>query len=139
MSEEFGDSPKQVQRYIRIATLSEALLEKLDTGKLSVNPAYELSFLRSEEQKWVSEAIDYTLSAPSVSQAQRMKEMSKNGDLTEEETLRILEEVKKGDLEQVTFKLKTLYRYFPSGTSIQDMQSKIINMLENWKSVQKDR
>ena len=75
MGEEMGESPKQVQRYLRIADLVPEILEMLDDGKIGFTPAYEASFLTEEEQKNLIQAMAYTQSSPSLSQAQRMKKL----------------------------------------------------------------
>ena len=82
IGEEFGDSPKQVQRYIAVTRLIPELLQKLDRGEISFNPAVEISALTKEEQKELLEAMNYAQSTPSVSQAQRIKKLSKAGELT---------------------------------------------------------
>lgn len=82
IGEEFGDSPKQVQRYIAVTRLIPELLQKLDQGEISFNPAVEISALTKEEQRELLEAMNYAQSTPSVSQAQRIKKLSKAGELT---------------------------------------------------------
>ena len=77
IGEEFGDSPKQVQRYIAVTRLIPELLQKLDQGEISFNPAVEISALTKEEQRELLEAMNYAQSTPSVSQAQRIKKLSK--------------------------------------------------------------
>lgn len=76
IGKETGESPRQVLRFIRLTLLLPELLQMLDDGKISFNPAVELSFLSKEEQRWVLDAMDYTLSIPSVSQATRIKVLS---------------------------------------------------------------
>lgn len=82
IGEEFSDSPKQVQRYIAVTRLIPELLQKLDQGEISFNPAVEISALTKEEQRELLEAMNYAQSTPSVSQAQRIKKLSKAGELT---------------------------------------------------------
>ena len=77
IGEEFGDSAKQVQRYLKLTDLIPELLEKLDNGELSFNPAVELSYLTIEEQKEFIDAMEYTQAVPSISQAQRIKKLSR--------------------------------------------------------------
>ena len=81
IGEEFGDSPKQVQRYIAVTRLIPELLQKLDQGEISFNPAVEISAL-TKKKKELLEAMNYAQSTPSVSQAQRIKKLSKAGELT---------------------------------------------------------
>ena len=77
IGEEFGDSAKQVQRYLKLTDLIPELLEKLDNGELSFNPAVELSYLTIEEQKEFIDAMEYTQAVPSISKAQRIKKLSR--------------------------------------------------------------
>ena len=77
ISEECGDSPKQVQRYISLTKLIPEFLQKLDDELISFNPAVEISALKEEEQKQLLEAMDYAQAVPSLSQAQRIKKLSK--------------------------------------------------------------
>ena len=95
IAEEAGDSPRNVQRFIRLNELSEPLRDKVDNGELGFTPAVELSFLKPQEQEWVERALDETQQTPSLSQAQRIKQESKEGmlklDLPEiRETIRLL-------------------------------------------------
>ena len=130
----FGKSPKQIQRYIRIAELVPELLEKLDNGGIGFNPAYEVSFLKETEQRLLLEAMRFVQAKPSLSQAQRMKKISQEGSLTLQKIKAILTEVKKGEIRRVMFKNEQLYQFFPRDYSPQRMQQEILNILERWKS-----
>ena len=77
IGKETGESPRQVLRYIRLTLLVPELLDMLDEGKISFNPAVELSFLSEVEQKWVLNGMDYAQATPSVSQAKRIKALSR--------------------------------------------------------------
>ena len=81
IGEESGDSPKQIQRYLKITELIPELLQYLDEQRLSFNPAFELAFLKEEEQRLVLSAIEFTQAMPSLSQAQRIKKMGQEGSL----------------------------------------------------------
>ena len=96
IAEETGESPKQVQRYITLTNLIPELLQQLDDELISFNPAVELAALKENEQKELIEAMDYAQSVPSLSQAQRMKKLSKEGKLSLEKMQDILSEIKKG-------------------------------------------
>lgn len=132
LGEQFGDSPKQVQRYLKITELIPELLKKLDYGEVSLNPAVELAFLKEEEQKQIIEAMDYTQAVPSLSQAQRMKELSYENKLSLEEMQNILGEVKKGDVTRVIFKNEQLYKFFPKNYTPERMKREIIAILKVW-------
>ena len=112
IGEEFGDSPKQVQRYIAVTRLIPELLQKLDRGEISFNPAVEISALTKEEQKELLEAMNYAQSTPSVSQAQQIKKLSKTGELTKKHMEDILSEIKKGEVTRVEFNNAQLHKFF---------------------------
>ena len=133
IGEQAGDSYKQVQRYIRLTNLIPELLDMVDQKKRSFNPAVELSYLRPEEQLNLIEAMDYTQAVPSLSQAQRLKRLSQEGGITLEAMQDILGEIKKGEIDRVTFKNEQLRQYFPKSYTAQDMQKTIIKLLEQWK------
>ena len=105
IGEEFGDSAKQVQRYLKLTDLIPELLEKLDNGELSFNPAVELSYLTIEEQKEFIDAMEYTQAVPSISQAQRMKKLSREKKLTGTKMREIMGEIKKGAITRVILSL----------------------------------
>ena len=133
MAEEMGESRNQIQRYIRLTNLIPELLDMVDQKQISFNPAVELSYLTPEEQQHVIEAMDFTQAAPSLSQAQRLKKLSQQGECTLEAMRDILGEVKKGDLERVAFKSEQLRKYFPKSYSPKQMQDTIIKLLEQWQ------
>ena len=129
----FGESPKQIQRYLKIADLIPELLEKLDKGDLSFNPAYEIAFLKENEQKQFLEAMKFVQSVPSVSQAQRIKKLSQDGELTIQKMKKILSELKKGDVRRVIFKNEQLYQFFPRRYTPEQMREEILKILGQWK------
>ena len=133
MAEELGQSRNQIQRYIRLTNLIPELLELVDQKKISFNPAVELSYLKPEEQELFLEAMDWSQAAPSLSQAQRLKKLSQEGNFTPDAVREIMSEVKKGDLERVTFRNETLRKYFPRSYTAQQMQDQIIKLLEQWQ------
>lgn len=133
IGEEFGDSAKQVQRYLKLADLIPELLEKLDNGELSFNPAVELSYLTIEEQKEFIDAMEYTQAVPSISQAQRMKKLSREKKLTGTKMREIMGEIKKGEITRVMFNNEQLYRYFPKSYTPAEMKEEILSMLNQWK------
>ncbi len=132
IAEESGESYKQIQRYIKVTTLHPKLLEMLDKGEISFNPAVEISNLKMKEQENFIEAMDYAQSVPSLSQAQRIKALSKSGKLTLEKMQDILSEIKKGEITRVTFTNEQLHRYFPDNYTPQMMKREIIAILKIW-------
>ncbi|MBR3167024.1 MAG: chromosome partitioning protein ParB, partial [Lachnospiraceae bacterium] len=133
MAEQLGGSRNQIQRYIRLTNLIPELLDMVDQKQISFNPAVELSYLKPEEQQMFLEAMDYAQNAPSLSQAQRLKKLSQEGNFTPDAVREIMTEVKKGDLERVTFRNETLRKYFPRSYTAQQMQDQIIKLLEQWQ------
>ena len=130
----------QVMRYVRLTELIPELLDMVDEKKIAFNPAYELSFLKPDEQQMLVETMDYEQATPSLSQAQRMKEFSQDGKLSEDVMLAIMSEEKKSDLDKVTLSSDTLRKYFPKSYTPAKMQETIIKLLEQWqKKRQRDQ
>ena len=119
----------QVMRYVRLTELIPELLDMVDEKKIAFNPAYELSFLKPDEQQMLVETMDYEQATPSLSQAQRMKKFSQEGKLSEDVMLAIMSEEKKGDLDKVTLSSDTLRKYFPKSNTPAKMQETIIKLL----------
>ena len=133
LAEQVGQSRNQISRYIRLTELIPELLDMVDEKKIAFNPAYELSFLKPEEQQMLLETMDYEQATPSLSQAQRMKKFSQEGKLTSESMLAIMSEEKKSDLDKVTFSSDTLRKYFPKSYTPKRMEETIIKLLEQWQ------
>ena len=107
-------------------------MDKVDDGKLAFTPAVELSYLNPQEQAWVQTALEKTQQTPSLSQAQRMKQESKEGKLTEEGVLSIMSEEKKPLFNSVTLSHETLKKYFPRSYTAKQMEKIILRLLDNW-------
>lgn len=133
MAEQVGESSKNIQRYIRLTNLDPELLQLVDDKLMGFNPAYELSFLNAEQQKDLLSAIDYAQAIPSLSQAQRIKKLALNGEITQEGMNIILSEEKKQDLDRVTLKHDTLKKYFPKSYTPKQMEDTIIKLLDQWQ------
>jgi ParB family chromosome partitioning protein len=133
MANEIGTSRNQIQRYIRLTNLDPELLQLVDDKLMGFNPAYELSFLNPEQQKDLLSAIDYAQAIPSLSQAQRIKKLALNGEITQEGMNIILSEEKKQDLDRVTLKHDTLKKYFPKSYTPKQMEDTIIKLLDQWQ------
>ena len=133
LAEQVGQSKNQIFRFIRLTELIPPLLDMVDEKKIALSPAYELSFLKPEEQAQLVETMDYEQATPSLSQAQRLKKFSQEGKLTEEVMLAIMSEEKKGELDRVTLTSETLRKYFPKRYTPQRMQETIIKLLEQWQ------
>lgn len=140
LAEQVGQSRNQIQRYIRLTELIPELMDMVDEKKVALNPAYELSFLKKEEQRDLLDAMDSEQATPSLSQAQRLKKYSQEGHLTLDMMRVIMGEEKKSDLDRVTFTSDTLRKYFPKSYTPQRMQETIIKLLEAWqKKRQRDQ
>ncbi len=133
VGKEAGDSRNQVHRYIRLTELIPELLSMVDEKKIALNPAYELSFLKKDEQTMLLDAMDSEQATPSLSQAQRLKKFSQEGRLSEDSMLAIMSEEKKGDLDKVTFTGDKLRKYFPKSYTPQQMEQTILKLLEQWQ------
>ena len=133
IAEGTGESYKQVERYIRLTNLIPELLEMVDQKQISFNPAVELSYLAPEEQEIFMQAMDEVQASPSLSQAQRLKKLAQEGNFTMDAAREIMNEVKKGDLERVTFRNEQLRKYFPRSYTTQQMQDTIIKLLDQWQ------
>ena len=133
MAKELGESRNQIQRYIRLTNLVPDLLDLVDCKQISFNPAVELSYLSPEEQETFLQAMDEVQAAPSLSQAQRLKKLAQEGNFTMDAAREILNEVKTGDLERVTFRNEQLRRFFPRSYTAQQMQDIIIKLLDQWQ------
>lgn len=133
MAEELGTSKNQIFRFIRLTNLIPEVLDMVDQKQISFNPAVELSYLKAEEQEMFIQAMDEVQAAPSLSQAQRLKKLSQEGGFTLDAAREIMNEVKKGDLERVTFRNEQLRKYFPRSYTTQQMQNIILKLLDQWQ------
>ena len=133
LAEQVGQSKNQIFRFIRLTELIPELLDMVDERKIALNPAYELSFLKKEEQTQLLDAMDSEQATPSLSQAQRLKKFSQEGHLNIDVMRAIMGEEKKSDLDKVTFTSDTLRKYFPKSYTPQRMQETIIKLLEQWQ------
>ena len=133
LAEQVGQSKNQIFRYIRLTELIPELLDMVDEKKIAFNPAYELSFLKKEEQMDLLDAMDSEQATPSLSQAQRLKKYSQEGHLTLDMMRVIMGEEKKSDLDKITFTSDTLHKYFPRSYTPARMQETIIKLLEQWQ------
>ena len=139
VAEQAGDSSRNVQRFIRLTNLIPEILDMVDEKKIAFNPAVELSYLKTSEQKEFLEAMDYAQASPSLSQAQRLKKLSQEGGCTLDAMCEVMNEIKKDELDHVTIKNEVLRKYFPKSYTPKQMQDTIIRLLEKWqRSKQRD-
>ncbi|HIZ57286.1 MAG TPA: ParB/RepB/Spo0J family partition protein [Candidatus Faecalibacterium gallistercoris] len=133
VGQDAGDSRNQVHRYIRLTNLIPELLDLVDQKKISFNPAVELSYLTVTEQRDFLEAMQDTQNAPSLSQAQRIKKLSQEGQCSYDAIFDIMGEEKKAEMDRVTIKNEVLRKYFPKSYTPKQMQDTIIKLLEQWQ------
>ena len=125
-----GESGRTIQRYIRLTNLVPPLLQMVDDGRIAFSPAVELSYLTRDEQAELWDLIGQEDATPSLSQALRMKQLSREAKLTPEVLYAILTEEKPNQKEQVRIKTESLRKYFPRNYSAQQMEREIIKLLE---------
>lgn len=136
---EAGTSRDQVRRYIRLTELLPEVQKKVDSKEIAFSPAVELSYLTRDEQKQFLDAMDYSQNTPSLSQAQRLKKLSREGKCTQEAMRSIMSEEKKEEQERITLSSDTLRKYFPRSYTPLQMQQTIIKLLEQWQKKQQRR
>ncbi len=132
VGDDVGISKDQVRRYIRLTELIPPLLNLVDERKIAFNPAVELSYLKPEEQTILLDAMDSEQATPSLSQAQRLKQFSQQGRLSEDVMRAILSEEKKTEVDRITLSNETLRRYFPRSYTPKQMEETILKLLEGW-------
>ena len=132
VGDDVGISKDQVRRYIRLTELIPPLLNLVDERKIAFNPAVELSYLKPEEQAILLDAMDSEQATPSLSQAQRLKQFSQQGRLSEDVMRAILSEEKKTEVDRITLSNETLRRYFPRSYTPKQMEETILKLLEGW-------
>ena len=132
LAEQTGESKNQIFRYIRLTELIPELLSMVDEKKIAFNPAVELSYLKSDEQLLLIDAMDTEQATPSLSQAQRLKKFSAEGKCNLEAMCAIMSEEKKGEPDRVTLTGDKIKKYFPKNYTPQQMEATIIKLLEGW-------
>lgn len=132
MADELGTSRNQVQRFIRLNNLIPEIMDMVDEKKIAFNPAVELSYLKPEEQREFLEAMDYAQTTPSVSQAQRIKKLSQQGQSSLEAMCEVMDEVKKPPDDKLVIKSDVLRKYFPKSYTPQQMEAVIMKLLKQW-------
>ena len=136
VAEDAGEGYKTVQRFIRLTNLIPELLDMVDEKKISFNPAVELSYLDTNQQRDFLEAMQDTQNAPSLSQAQRLKKLAQEGHFSYDVAFAVMGEEKKGELDKVVIKNDTLRKYFPRSFTPKQMEDTIIKLLDQWQRKQ---
>lgn len=133
IAQQTGESKNQVRRFVRLTELVPELQTMVDKNELAFNPAVEISYLSKDEQKGVLDAMAYSQNTPSLSQAQRLKKLSREGKCTQDAMYKVMSEEKKDELDRVTLKSDTLRKYFPKNYTPQQMEQVIIKLLDQWQ------
>ena len=134
VAEDAGESKSQIQRYIRLNELIPELLEMVDGNEIKFNPAYELAFLRPEEQAVLFDILQAEEVTPSLSQAQRLKRASQEGRLSEQDIAAIMREEKAQtrDTGKVTLPAKEIEQFFPKSYTPEQKKKIIVKLLASW-------
>ena len=136
VAEDAGEGYKTVQRFIRLTNLIPELLDMVDEKKIAFNPAVELSYLDTNQQRDFLEAMNDTQNAPSLSQAQRLKKLAQEGHFSYDVAFAVMGEEKKDELDKVVIKNDTLRKFFPRSYTPKQMEDTIIKLLEQWQRKQ---
>ena len=126
----FGVGRMTVQRFIRLTELIPPILQMVDEGKIALTPAVELSFLKKDEQENLFATMESEEATPSLSQAQRMKQLSQSGRLDMDTIFAIMTEKKGNQKETLKINTSKLKKYFPKNTTPKQMEETIIKLLE---------
>lgn len=134
VAEDAGESKSQIQRYIRLNELIPKLIEMVDGNEIKFNPAYELAFLRPEEQAVLYDILQAEEVTPSLSQAQRLKRVSQEGRLSEQDIAAIMREEKAQtrDTGKVTLPAKEIEQFFPKSYTPEQKKKVIVKLLASW-------
>ena len=130
VAQEAGDNARNIQRYIRLTHLIPELLELVDQKKISFNPAVELSYLTDAEQRDFLQAMEDSKHPPSLSQAQRIKRLSRASECSYDA---ILDVMKNAQLDRLTLKNEVIRKYFPKSYTPRQMEETILKLLEQWQ------
>ena len=131
LSQEIGESPAQIQRYIRLTNLIDPILDMVDNKQIAMNAAVEISYLGSKEQTDVLKAIEAEEVAPSIEQAKKLRRFSEDGRLNGDVVLSIMQE-QKPEKVSITLKENRLRKYFPQTFTVKQMEDTIEKLLANW-------
>lgn len=133
------DSKTQIQRFIRLTELIPPVLQMVDDGKIAFRPAVELSYLSKEQQESLYSTMECEDCTPSLAQAIKMKEFSKDGKLTDEVILSIMQEEKPNQKEQFKMPKERISKYFAPGTPAQKIEDTIIKALELYRKRERQK
>ena len=139
VSKKSGDSQPQIYRFIRLTELIPPVLQMVDDGIIAFRPAVELSYLSKEQQESLYSTMECEDCTPSLAQAIKMKEFSRDGKLTDEVILSIMQEEKPNQKEQFKMPKERISKYFAPGTPAQKIEDTIIKALELYRKRERQR
>lgn len=139
LAKDSPDSARQIQRFIRLTELIPSVLQMVDDGKIAFRPAVELSYLSKEQQESLYSTMECEGCTPSLAQAIKMKEFSKDGKLTDEVILSIMQEEKPNQKEQFKMPKERISKYFAPGTPAQKIEDTIIRALELYRKRERQK
>ena len=114
-----GESRDMVYRYIRLTNLIPKILQYVDDGRIAFTPAVELSYLTEEEQYSLLEQMEMQDCTPSLSQACRLKKLSREGELSGDVLEAIMKEEKANQREMFKVPMEKLRKFVPKGDAKQ--------------------
>lgn len=132
VADEAGESKTQVQRYIRLTELHPDIQKMVDNKDMGITPAVEISYLTPHEQELLIETMDSEDCTPSLSQAQRMRKMSKEGTLNEDTMLDLMSEQKKPEQQNIILTPAKISKFFPRNYTTEQVETIILKLLEGW-------
>ena len=133
MSQSVGESKTQIFRYIRLTELVPGLVNLVDEGRIAMRPAVELSYLSKQEQEDLLENISYQDATPSLAQAIKMRQFSKDGKLTEEVIESIMCEEKPNQREKISFRADRLRQFIPASVTPKQTEEYVLKALEYYQ------
>ena len=139
LANQSGDSREQIRRFIRLTELISPVLQMVDDGKIAFRPAVELSYLSKEQQEALYSTMECEDCTPSLAQAIKMKEFNKDGKLTDEVILSIMQEEKPNQKEQFKMPKERISKYFAPGTPAQKIEDTIVKALELYRKRERQR
>lgn len=133
MGKEVNESRNQIHRYIRLTNLIPPILQMVDENRIAFNPAVEISYMTEEHQQWLQEEMELCDATPSLVQSRALKEMSRNGTLTEDYLHTLLTEEKPNQRQKFFLNQSDVQQYFPPDYTPQQMHNTIMMLLRGWE------
>jgi ParB family chromosome partitioning protein len=139
LAEQSGESPSQIQRYIRLTELIPEILQMVDEGKMAFRPAVEISYLSEKEQHDLMDTMELELASPSFTQALKLKQFSQEGKLSPNVVLSIMQEQKPNQIDKIKIPRDRLSRYFDAGTPVAKIEETIFKALEMYRKRERSK